>query len=89
MDCRTTPTHKFKARLGWKRYHIVLKTKKKKLLVLTRKMSLLEVENIQALYNVLSYKLAIEIDDKIKRQRAIEQELDCKFIRIGRKLWYF
>ena len=52
-------------------------------------MSLLEVENIQALYNVLSYKLAIEIDDKIKRQRAIEQELDCKFIRIGRKLWYF
>ena len=60
--------------------------KKKKLLVLTRKMSLLEVENIQALYNVLSYKLAIEIDDKIKRQRAIEQELDCKFIRIGRKL---
>ena len=49
-------------------------------------MSLLEVENIQALYNVLSYKLAIEIDDKIKRQRAIEQELDCKFIRIARKL---
>ena len=29
MDCRTTPTLKFKARLGWKRHHIVL-TKKKK-----------------------------------------------------------
>ena len=64
-------------------------------------MSSFEGENMQAQYNLLSYRihlyfhdseLTIEIDEnrhsdrnieyKIKRQKAIKQELGCKSIRI-------
>ena len=63
-------------------------------LVLTRRMSLFEVENMQTQY-VLSYrihvyfhdnKLPIETDENIdyemKMQKAIAQKLGCKFNRI-------
>ena len=88
---------KFRTRLGFKQYDVIL-TKQQS--VLTRIMSSIEGENMQAQYNVLSdridlyfhdYKLAIEIDEnghsdrnidyEIKRQKSIEQELGCKFIR--------
>ena len=57
-------------------------------------MHSIEGENIQKRFNVISFKidLKIEIDEnrhskknidyKIKRQKAIKQELGCKFIRI-------
>ena len=98
MDCRRTAVHKFRTRLGFKQYDIIL-TKEQS--VLTKIMSSFEEENMQTQYNVLGYwinlyfhdyKLAIEndengnsdinIDYKIKRQKAIGQELSCKFIRI-------
>ena len=97
MDCRTTPSHKFQTRLGFKQYDIIL-TKEES--VLAGVMSSFEGENMQAQYNVLGYridlyfpdyKLAIETDENghsdrnidkgIKRQKAIEQELGCKFFR--------
>ena len=98
MACRTTSGHKFIARLGFKRYNVIL-TKEQSLL--TKIMSSFEGGNMQTQYNVLSYgidlyfhdyTLAIEIDEnghsdrnidyEIKRQKVIEQELGCKFIRI-------
>ena len=57
-------------------------------------MQSIEGENMQKRFNVISFKidLKIEIDEnrhskknidyKIKRQKAIKQELGCKFIRI-------
>ena len=97
MDCRTTSAHKFRTRLGFKQYDVIL-TKEQS--VLTKIMSSFEGENMKPQYNVLSYridlyfrdyKLAIEINEnghgdrninyEIKRQKAIEQELGCEFIR--------
>ena len=85
MDCRTTSAHKFRIRLGFKQYYVII----------TKIMSLFEGDTMQTQYNVLGYridfKLVIEIDEnghsgknidyKIKQQKAIEQELGCKFIR--------
>ena len=96
LYCRTTLAHKFRARLGFKQYDVIL-TKEQS--VLTKIMSSFEGENMQTQYKVSSYridlyfhdyKFAIEIDEnglssrnidyKIKRQKAIE--LTIKFIRI-------
>ena len=98
MDCRTTSVHKFRTRIGFKQYDVIL-TKEQS--VLTKIMSSFEEENIQTQNNVLNYridlyfhdhKLAIETDEnghsdrnidyEIKRQKAIEKELGCKLIRI-------
>ena len=74
MDCRTTSTYKFRTRLGFKQYDVIL-TKQQS--VLTKIISLFEGENMQTQYNFLNYR----IDYNIKRQKAIEQEVVCKFIR--------
>ena len=87
MDCRTTAAHKFRTRLGFKQYDVILT---KKQTVLTKMMSSFEGGNMQTQYSVLGYrfdlyfhdyKLAIEIDEnghsnrnidfEIKRQKAI------------------
>ena len=88
MDCRTTSAQKFKKRLGFKQYDVILAKEQS---VLTKIMSSFKGENFQTQYNVLryrvylyfhDYKLAIEIDEnghsdrnidyQIKRQKAIE-----------------
>ena len=93
MDCRTTSAYKFRTRLGFKWYNVILIKEQS---VLTEIISLFEGENNQIQCNVLSYridiyfhdyKLAIDkdenghsnknIDDKIKRQKAIKQEIGC------------
>ena len=98
MDSRTTWAHKFRTRLGFKQYDVILT---KEQTVLTKIMSSFEGETFQAQYNVLSYwidlyyhgyQFAIEIDEnghidrnidyETKRQMSIEQELGCEFIRI-------
>ena len=99
MNCRTTSTHKFRTRLRFKQFDVILAKEQS---VLTEIMSSFEGENIQTQNNVLSYrtdlyfhdyKLTIEIDEnrysnrnidyKIKRQKVLEQKLGCKFIRIN------
>ena len=93
MDCRTTSAYKFRTRLGFKWYNIILIKEQS---VLTEIMSLFEGENNQIQCNVLSYRIDIyfhdykvaidkdenghsnkNIDDKIKRQKAIKQEIGC------------
>ena len=88
MDWTTTTPHKFRTRLGFKQYEVILT---KELSVLTKIMTSFERENLKAQYNVLSYridlhfhdyKLATEtdenghsdrnIDHEIKRQKEIE-----------------
>ena len=99
MYCRTTSAYKFKTKLEFKQYDIIL-TKEQS--VLTKIMSPLEGKNVQPQYNVLvyridlyfhDYKLAKEIDKnghsdrnidyEIKPQKAIEHELGCEFITIN------
>ena len=77
MDCETTVTNKFRKRLGFKQYDVIL-TKEKS--VITKIMSSFEGENMQTQYKILSYKidlyldeykLAIEIDENEQSNRNI------------------
>ena len=81
INCRTKMAHKFRTRLGFKRYNVIL-TKGQS--VLTKIMSSLEGENMQTQYKVLSYridlyfqdyKLAMEIDENRHRNRYIDYEI--------------
>ena len=54
MDCRTTSPNKFRKKVGFKQYDIIL-TKKQS--VLTKIMSSFEREKLQTQYNVLSYRI--------------------------------
>ena len=69
MDYRTVAAHKFRTRLGLKKYNVIL-TKEKS--VLTKTKSSFEGENMQRQYSMLGYrislyfqeyKIAIEIDE--------------------------
>ena len=82
MDCTATSAHKFKTKLGFKQYDVIL-TKEQS--VLTKIMSSFEGKNTETQCNVLGYRIdtATEIlSTKIKRQKAIERELGCRFIGI-------
>ena len=77
MDCETTVTNKFRKRLGFKQYDVIL-TKEQS--VITKIMSSFEGENMQTQYKILSYKidlyldeykLAIEIDENEQSNRNI------------------
>ena len=59
MDCRTTSAHKFRTRLGFKQYDVIL-TKEES--VLTKIMSSFEGENMQTQY-VLSYRIDLYFHD--------------------------
>ena len=54
MDCRRTEAHKFKTRLGFKNYGIIL-TKEQS--VLTKMKKSFERESMQIKYNVLGYRI--------------------------------
>ena len=98
MDCRITSAHKFRTRLAFKQYVVILTNEQS---VLTKIMRSVEGENVKTQYNVLGYriylyfhdyKLAIENNEnghndwntgyEIKKQTTIEQELICKFTKI-------
>ena len=68
MDCRTTLAHRFRTRLGFKQYDVIL-TKQQS--VLTKIVNSFEGENMETQNSILSYKidlyfhdykLAVEID---------------------------
>ena len=98
IDCRTTVEHKFRTRLRFRQYDVIL-TKEQS--VLTKIKINLKKGTCKTKYSVLDYgvdlyfhgqKLAREIDENghsdrnidygIKRQKVLEQELGCEFIRI-------
>ena len=60
MDCKTTSAHKFRTRLGFKQYDVILT---KEQLVLTKIMSSFEGENTEAQYKVLSYRTDLYFHD--------------------------
>ena len=60
MDCRTTSAHKFRTRLGFKQYDVVL-TKKQS--VIAQIMSSFEGENMQTQYKVVSYRIDLYFHD--------------------------
>ena len=60
VDCRTTMACRFRTRLGFKQYDVIL-TKEKS--VLTKIMSSFEGENMQARYKVLIYRFYLYFHD--------------------------
>ena len=60
MDCRTTSAHKFRARLGFKQYDVVLAKKQS---VIAQIMSSFEGENMQTQYKVESYRIDLYFHD--------------------------
>ena len=60
MDCRTTAAHKFRTRLGFKQYDLIL-TKEQS--VLTKIKSSFEGENMQKQYSVLGYRIDLYFHD--------------------------
>ena len=88
MDCRTTLPHKFRRRLEFKQYDQTNRVHLKgKICKLNNNIFSCKID----LY-FHGYKLAVETDKnwhsdrninyEKKRQKAIKQELGCKFIRI-------
>ena len=90
MNCRTTAAHRFRTRLGFKQYHVIL-TKEQS--ALTKVKRSFDTGNIQTEYNVLGYRIelylhyykhALEIDEnghsdrhvdyKIKRQKGLSMK---------------
>ena len=54
MDCGTTLAHKFRARLRFKQYDVVLRKENS---VLAKVMSSFEGERMETQYHVLSYRI--------------------------------
>ena len=60
MDCRTTEAHKFRTRLGFKQYGVILTTEQS---VLTKIKSSFEEENMQTQYSVSGYRIDLYFHD--------------------------
>ena len=98
MNCTTTSAHKFGTSLGFKQYDVILTKEQSVLTKIMSLFEGENMETQYKLLSYRvdlyfhDYKLAIEIDEnghsdknignEIKRQKVIEQELGCKFIRI-------
>ena len=80
MDCRITSAHKFKTRLGFKQYDVIL-TKEQS--VLTKIISSFDGEIMQTRYNVLTYRIDLYFHDyklpiEIDENGHIDRNIDCK-----------
>ena len=98
MDCRTTSANKFRKRLGFKQNDAILTKEKPLLTKIMSSFegehiqTQYHVLSYRIDLNFHDYNLAIEIvenensyrniDYEIKRQKAIYQQLGCKFFRI-------
>ena len=105
MDRRTTSPHKFRTRSEFKQYDVILTNGQSVLtkIISSFEGENIQTQYNVLSYTIDLYlhdcKLAIEIDEnghndrnidyEIKRQKAIEQELGCKFIRIDPNQEYF
>ena len=84
MDCRTNAAHKFRAKLGFKRYDVIITAKQS---VLTKIKISFQRGNKQTQYSALGhridlyfhgYKLAIEVDENGHNDRNIDCEIKRK-----------
>ena len=80
-NCKTISAHKFRARLGFKQYDVILRKEQS---VLTRIMSSFEGENMKPQYGASGYtidlhfhdnKLTIEIDENEHSDGSIDYEI--------------
>ena len=86
MACRTDEPCNLKRNLGF-RLHDVINTKEQKILKSVK--DAFEVENMQTQYSVLWYKIDQlgdadrNVSNEIERQKTLEKEFSCVFIRIN------
>ena len=99
MDCRTTPAVNSKTRLGFNQHNPIMTQEQLILIKIKTIFSTEEkiLQHHVLSYRIdayfPNYKLAIETDElghgdrdidcEIRRQKSIEKELDCEFIRIN------
>ena len=99
MDSRTVSSIEFKNRLGFKNQELIMTQEQSVLTKIKETFSTEEIsfQHFVLEYRIdayfLKYKLAVEVDERghhdrdleaeIERQKALERELDCKFIRIN------
>ena len=99
MDCRTTPAVHFKTRLGFNQHDSRMTLEQSILIKIKTIFSAEEIifQHDVLGYRIYAYfpkyKLAIEVDElghstrdtgfEIERQKALEKELSCEFIRIN------
>ena len=99
MDCRTTPAVNFKTKLGFNQHDPIMTQEQSvlsKIVTLFAAEEIILQHNVSG-YRIdacfSKYKLVVEVDEQghndrdidyeIKRQKAIEKELGCEFIRIN------
>ena len=92
MDCRTDESCNLKRNLGFT-LHDVINTKEQT--VINSIKDAFEGENMQTQYTVLNYRIDLyfwidelghndrNTDYEVQRQRALERELNCVFIRVN------
>ena len=99
MDCRTTPAVNFKTRLGFSQHGPIMTQEQSVLSKIVTLLAAEEIvlKHIVLSYRIDAYftkhKLVIEadeqghngkdIDNEIRREKALEKELGCEFIRIN------
>ena len=99
MDSRTVLSIDFKSRLGFKSQNPIMTQKQSVLTKIKETFSTEEIsfQHFVLGYKIdaylLKHKLPVEVDERghqdrdlesqIERQKALEKELDCKFIRIN------
>ena len=95
IGCRTPTAIEFRSKLGFKQHVIMTKEQSWIMKIFASKKILLQhsVLGYRIDLYFLGHKLATEVDEKghkdrdkhkeIERQKAIEKELDCKFIGIN------
>ena len=99
LHCRSPTVIEFRSRLGFNQYDITLAKEQSvlKLIMDTFEEENMQTQYSVLGYKIYlhfhDYKLAIEVDEKghkhrnidheIKRQKALEEELSCEFIRIN------
>ena len=99
MDCRTTPAVRFRTKLGFSQHDPIMTQEQSilsKIVTLFSAEEIILQHNVSS-YRTDAYfpkhKLAIEVDEQghndrdidyeIRRQKALEKELGCEFVRIN------
>ena len=99
MDCRTDKSWSFKKHIGFKLFDVINTKEQTIINSIKDTFEGENIQNQYSVLDCridlhfLEYKLAIEVDElghtnrninnKIKRQKALEKELNCVFIRIN------
>ena len=80
MDCRTTAAHKFRTRLWFKQYDVMLAKEQS---VVTKIKSSFDGENMQIQYSALSYRINLYFHDyKLAKKKYMKTNTVAEILTI-------